>query len=386
MKRFSSAGKDRAFRYWKTIAWLLGDVFRLYRRGAILVVMLLIFSLGMRLMALLIVSRYIHLVGTGEGIYIPMFGVLSPGNSYELLVISSFGSLFCFVVSFATKYAGDVRLLRLTGHYELYCIKRAVVTLATYGGHKRMKKWLSFASKLTGSDARYCGLVMRFLIRLIMPFLTAVISIAGLFYLDMVLTSILALLIAACAPVLYKINVRGAQYSRSMELHNRVVGAAKRESAEQLAQALRAKTGHRQDVALTKSFKMPPPVRAAVESYIGRLKVLEESNLLTGLLMGGSIFAILLYKGLEILGSTHGWALIAVYFIVLRVCLGALVHSASNLTSINRMFPQVNRYSSFVLSAQMLRRGKKVYPPDEKFWSGATIGSGDGQGNEEEDS
>lgn len=384
MNLFPASGTDRAARYWKTTTWLLGDVFRLYRRNVILVIMLLIFSLGMRAMALLIVSRYIHLLGAGGEIYIPLFGVLSPGTSYELLVLSSFGSLFCFVVSFAAKYAGDVRLLRLTGHYELYCIKRAVVTIAMYGGHKRMRKWLSFTSKLTGLDARYCGHVMRLFIRLIMPFCTAVISLAGLFYIDIVLTAILALLISVCAPALYKINVRGAQYSRSMELHNRGGGAAKRQSAEQLARALRAEMGRHQGANWKKPFKMPSAVRAAVESYIGRLKVVEESNFLTGLLMGGSIFAILLYKGFEILGSTHGWALIVVYFIVLRVCLGALVQSASNLTSISRMFPQVSRYCSFVLSAQSLRNSEQFYPPGERFWDSAAADSGDGHANEEE--
>jgi len=352
-----------------------------------LVVMLLVFSLGMRLLALLILSHYIHLLGTGRDVHIPLLGVFSAGKSYELLAASSLGSLLCFVLSFAAKYVGDVRLLRLAGHYELYCIKRAVITIATYGGHKRLKQWLPFTSKLTGSDARHCAYVMRLLIRLIMPFLTAVISLIGLFYLDPVLTGILALLIAACAPILYRINVRGAQYSRAMEMHNKVVGAAKRESAEQLAEVLRANADCVPEAVIRKAFKAPSPIRAAVESYIGRLKVMEESNFLAGLLMGGSIFAILLYKGLEILGSTHGWALIAMYFIVLRVCLGALVQNANNVTSINRMFPQVNRYCSFVLGAQQLQRSQRVHPPEGKFWGGGGEGGtrGDGQAEEEEE-
>lgn len=373
MSFLSGTGKSRAARYWKTTRWLFNDILPRYRFDVGLVVVLFVISLGMRLAAFLILSKYIQVLASSSDVHIPFLGVLAARHSYELLAVASLGLLFCFVLSFAAKYVADVSLLRLAGRYEIFCTKRAARTIAAYGDHGRLEKWKALFPKMVGAYPRYCAVTIRLSVRLILPVLTAVVALVGLIYIDRVLTAILIVLTAACAPFLYRISVKAARYSRTLEEQGKDVGWAKREIIVRLADNAKTSGGPLSDELVDEVFSQALPLQESVDNYVGRLKVTEESSFLTGLLMGASIFAILLYKGLEILGAAHGWALIVVYFIVLRVCLGAFMQSANVLTAINRLYPQVSRYSVCVTVIGNLERQGGPAAPLSKVWGGGAV-------------
>ena len=371
MKMAFDASKHRANRYWRTTKWLLDDVLSRYRFDVFSIVALYVISLAMKLAAFVALSKYVHLLSSSEEIYLPLIGAVQPAQSYYALAAASIGSLLCFVLSSTTKYVADVRLLRTAGRYEIFCTRRAVELVAIHGDHKRLQKWGTLFPKLVNTYPRYCSLVFRLIVRLILPILTALITLGGLFYLDGTLTLILIILTVLCVPFLYRISVRGARYSRELEEQAKAVGAIKRSLVSRLAETARAQGKDLTDRDIEGVFADAPLLEKSVGSYVGRLKVTEESNFLTGILMGASIFAILLYKGLEILSAAHGWALIVVYFIVLRVCLGAFVQSANILTSINRLYPQVHRYSAFAILADSFNCSKDGPSPLSTVWGGS---------------
>lgn len=364
MKTKLSARKDRAFRYWETTRWLLRDVLSMHPRGVILVVILYIASLALKFAAFVILSKYLHILAVAGEISIPIYRGAIDGHSYKLLVIVSLVTLGCLTLSFTAKYVADVKLLRLAGQYEMYCTKRAARYIASYGGHAKAHKWKAFYPKILGGYPRYCALTARLMVRLILPALTATVAVAALFYIDAVLTGILVLLVVTCIPLLYRVSLRAVRYSRALEEQAKAVGRAKRVIMERLENLAKIDPKALSKGAVDETFAQERSLGEAIGNYIGRLKVTEESNLLTGLLMGVAIFAILLYKGLELLGAAQGWALIAVYFIILRVCLGGLMQSANILTAINRLYPQVSRYSSCLGSLMNLEaQGGPACPP-----------------------
>src|SRR5690606_9309093 len=107
------------------------------------------------------------------------------------------------------KYVADRLTLNLMAAYELFCVQRAVDGISRYGGHKRLAKWQIHFSRLMNADSRMCGVIARLVVRLIMPVAIVVSTSCWLIYLDPALTTILFVLIAACIPILYQINLKG---------------------------------------------------------------------------------------------------------------------------------------------------------------------------------
>src|SRR5690606_31927076 len=220
--------------------------------------------------------------------------------------------LLVFIGSFAVKYWGEVALLRLMADYEIFCARRAASDIARYGGDDRLKPWRPSFLNIISNDARYCGLVARIGIRLLMPAGTVLIAMAALFYIDARLTTLLFFLMALCIPPLYKINIRGAKSSHLFERQNREATRAKKTAIREITAAL--SNGYQGDAKAIIAAKLDAhPIGAAMESYMSRLRSTEESSFLLGLLMGVAIVAILLFKGFQVLEAGQGWALIAIY-------------------------------------------------------------------------
>lgn len=368
MSLLFSAGRSRLARYHKIIGWLASDIKGLYGRLALKIAVAFSASLAFKFLALLILSRYIHLVQSTPQRVLSIGEFSIVVESQEFLAVAAVSCLLVFIGSFAVKYWGEVALLRLMADYEIFCARRAASDIARYGGDDRLKPWRPSFLNIISNDARYCGLVARIGIRLLMPAGTVLIAMAALFYIDARLTTLLFFLMALCIPPLYKINIRGAKSSHLFERQNREATRAKKTAIREITAAL--SNGYQGDAKAIIAAKLDAhPIGAAMESYMSRLRSTEESSFLLGLLMGVAIVAILLFKGFQVLEAGQGWALIAIYFVVLRLCLGALMQAANMLTAINRMYPQLSRYQSFIEQARIVSQDTDIAPPIEGLWS-----------------
>jgi len=367
MNPLSSASKSRLSRYRKIIVWLATDIKGLYGHLVFKIFVAFVSSLVFKFLALLILSKYIHLVQSSPQRVLQVRQFSLPVESHEFLALAAISCLVIFILSFAAKYWGEVALLRLMADYEIFCTRRAAGDIARYGGDERLKPWQPYFLNIIGTDVRYCGLVARIGIRLLMPAGTVFMAMTALFYIDARLTFLLFFLMALCIPPLYKINIRGAKSSHLFEKQNKEASNAKKRAIREITAAL--SDGFQGDAKAMISAKLDAhPIGAAMDSYMSRLRSTEESSFLLGLLMGVAIVAILLFKGFQVLDAGQGWALIAIYFVVLRLCLGALMQAANMLTAINRMYPQLSRYQTFVEQVRIVGRDTHVAPPTGRLW------------------
>src|SRR5690606_32418974 len=126
----------------------------LYKAKYALIFSLPLASLGVRLLAYLILSKYIHLLESGTSITLPLIEKSVSSKSYELLASASLACLCLFVGSAIAKYVADRLTLNLMAAYELFCVQRAVDGISRYGGHKRLAKWQIHFSRLMNADSR----------------------------------------------------------------------------------------------------------------------------------------------------------------------------------------------------------------------------------------
>lgn len=364
-------GAIRAKRYWESVSWLSREIWKLFKGNVTVIFILTLASLALRLAAYLVLSKYIHLLESGGALQVPYIDKTLSSKSYELLAISSIACLLLFVGSSLAKYFAERSTLNVMAAYELFCVKRASFGISQYGGHKRLAKWQPHFNRLINADSRMCGVIARMGIRLIMPVAIVISTTCWLLYLDLTLTLILLVLIVACVPILYQISLKGARHSLALEEKGPLATAAKRQLVEQAAQKFTDLNAENDEVSKdNNTASSEHAIRTAIDSFLRRLRATEDSNLLTSLLTACTIFSILLYKGVEILSSSQGWAFIAIYFLVLRTCMGGVTQGASILTAINRMYPQASRYRTFIEQVERLVANSVPQSrPTGKFWS-----------------
>src|SRR5690606_34056876 len=113
-------------------------------------------------------------------------------------------SLLCLILfagSSLSRYFSETKALSIMINYEADCVQRSADGIAKFGGHKRVKKWQPYFIKLINVDPRLCGLTARMSLRLFMPIAITITTITWLFYLDVILTSIVLLIILFSMPV-----------------------------------------------------------------------------------------------------------------------------------------------------------------------------------------
>lgn len=321
-------------------------------------------ALCFKLGSLLLLSRYVHLLETGAQLTLMGYTLPPARQSLEVLLAVAGACLTMFCTGSLMHYAAEIRLLRLAVLFEEKCVSRGISLLGSVGGHSDLAGWRPNASRLISTDARFSGTIARLVLKLFLPIATGSATLAMLVYLDPVLTSTIFVIVVASIPLIYRANLRGAGHSVMLERHTPQANVRKRALIHQIAdQAVENTTGVDVDAA----FQVGA-LRASLDAYQGRLRATEESTLVTALVMGITIFAILLQKGGTIMETGTGWGALAAYLLLLRVCLGSMAQFANILTAVNRLYPQLSRYMSFVLVASKLK-GQGVFSPvDRGYW------------------
>ena len=342
---------DQWYRYRKAALWVVRDAwstFPLLMSSALaLNAIYLILQFG----ALGILAGYIHALELGHPVTIAGLELPPIRSSPTILIVVAAFCLVMLLVAFLAYYAAESRMLRVWTLYEERCTARAIFLIAAQGDHPEAKSWQPHFRRLTGSDARYCGLVTRISLRLFTPLATWIGTFGMLIYLDYRLTVTLAGLVLVAVPLLYRTNLRGASHTKAIEKRAKQAALAKQRATNRLVDKLLS--GASVDAQIRSQVDLKG-IRPYLNAQAGKRLTMEESRLITSSLMGVSIFAILLQKGGQILTTGSGWAELAAYFVILRISLNALTGSAKLFANINRYYPHFSRYISFVQQMEVL--------------------------------
>ena len=271
-------------------------------------------------------------------------------SSFGLLFICGIGVLLSLLLSAWLIYFSRTKGLILRRKYEEFCSKRI---LSLFGSS--LKVWAppdqrfsdsSVIFRLARTDSRNIGRVLWILLDTIIPVMTLLISVGVLFYTNTPLTFLMLVLFGISSIFQYKISVMGAKNSSLREKHAR--GA----SLEYRQIILRAK-GTSASLPDDKSWFdkrvfASGKIKKYLDAHMGRLKAIENSQLVSHILFAITIFVILLTLGVDIMLKGEGWGNLIVYLVALRFGLTNMKQSSKKITGINRFYPQVRRYFQFL--------------------------------------
>ena len=318
-------------RYKDVASWLLRDAYFRFPRDFFAALTLSGASLGIQFAALAIIYYYLKAVETKT--HVDLFGhTFDPQTSLPLLILAAAAILVSFGGGIILGFLGRIRALALGRYYEEFCSKRAIALVNAGDGQK-----IGIAERRAiHSEPRVCGRVARILIDAVLPLLFVLVATGILLFADPIVTLCLGVLVALTTPLLYKISVRGARFTQVMERTAAPAALAKRDLIS------------RSDPDFERAFK-EGPLRKNLDAYVGRRRAVEESGLVTGLLMAVALVLILAQQGSKILVTGTGLSTLALYLITLRIQLTYLTKMMRILTSVNRFYPQVARHRRFVM-------------------------------------
>lgn len=352
-------------RYQRAWRWLSSDAYGRYKSLTVSATFLMFAGLALRLGALGLLTRYIHILELGRPLHFLSITVADPQRSYELLLAIAGGTLILFLGACFTQYMSEIQMLRMSVLYEEHCAKRAIFGIGRYGHHPAVEEWRSKLRYLLSIDARFCGTIARLGLKLLLPLVAIGVTFSILIRLEPALTLSLAVLVLLAAPILYRASVRGANHSRILERNTFLANAEKRRLITVTAGSLDT-ASHNE--LLNKEFRKGS-LRAALDAYLGRLRTTIESTFITSVLMAFAIFLLLLQQGASLLERGSGWGQLATYLIILRLFLSYLTQAAALLASINRTYPQLSRYMSFSRCiAHLVESGAPHAPASSEIW------------------
>ena len=199
------------------------------------------------------------------------------------------------------------------------------------------------------------------LLSIVIPTITMIAALSILFYLDALLTSIILILAVAFIYFQYLVSKQAAGYS--IRFDNLSPFAAL--EYKELIQHFKMKDGSNGSEPLVDRVFGEGPIRNQLNAYEGRLKALENSRLISNLFMAAVMGLILLIMGAGIIMEGSGWSRLIVFVVALRYAMGNLQSTFSSLTAINRFYPQVRRYFSFVQAVES--QDEERYRPIKEY-------------------
>jgi ABC-type multidrug transport system fused ATPase/permease subunit len=335
-------------RYASFLRWLLLD--SLWRKKYLTLVILGTGFLGVAFQVKVfgLVVYYAQRFSSGEKINFAKY-TFDPRTSIELLLTGSIAVVILLFLSTLCTYFSRRSTLRMGREYEEFCAKRVFCLLGkgndVFSADEEVKGE-SYLYRLAKTDSRYANRVLRMMLSLVIPSITLLVAIAVLFYIKHSLTLIVTLLAGVFLFYQYRASRQAARHSKEFE----TLTSASARGYRTLIQHFRQQPANQTGRDMVEHLFAGGPVKKQLDSYEGRLRSVENSRLISGIFMSMILGFILLVMGMDIIHSGIGWGSLLVYLLALRFAMTNLQTVFSQITGINRFYPQVLRYFLFVQS------------------------------------
>ncbi len=336
-----------------------------FRRESFLILFTGFFGVSFQILTIGVVLYYAKAMEKGASINV-VFYEFNVRTSVVFLLMCGLVILFSLLLAAWLTYFSRTKSLALRRKYEELCSKRIFILFGS-----SFKVWTPFEqdfscdkviSKLARRDARFCGRALWMLMDFVIPFVTFLVSIGALLYINSFLTFLIFFLIGISAIFLYKVSIMAAKNSSLMERFSK---PANREYLQVIRrQKTIAVSSQEDELWLENNFFSSGAPKKFLDAYMGRLKTLEYSHLISNILFAAAVFMILLILGEKTIFEGHGWEKLIVYLLALRYMITNVKQINTKVTSINRFYPQLKRYFQFLdATIRLQKKEKGIQPP-----------------------
>ena len=332
--------------YVKSVAWLVHDSIRREKMLASAVLVAGLVGVLLRAVVFGLVVVYARYFSSGEVFELAGLS-FDPRTSLELLIGASISAVVLLFLATLSLYYARVTCVRMSRGYEEHCGKRVIKLLGQAGYVFALRNTLvedRVVLRLIKSDSRVAGRLLRRLLSIVVPVATLAGTMIVLFYLEAALTALVVLVGVVFIFYQYRVSRKGAEHSARFEKLAYVAG----NEYQLLIRHYKYLHGTDTRGLLVEDLFASGPVKKQLDSYEGRLRAVENSQLVSGIFAALIVGLIFLIMGWGIIGDGAGWERLLVYVVALRFAMVGLQGVFSAITSINRFYPKLRRYKAFV--------------------------------------
>jgi hypothetical protein len=300
-----------------------------------------------------VIFSYIHLVEKNTAITVLGLTIV-PRESFLLLGLAVAVMIIVSLLFATSQYYARSNAISAMGRFEKQCTVRAMELFQLLPDARadaaqrllRSKKLLH----LVKTDATHCGMAVKFIGFGLQSLLMLIFAILVMFALDARTTTIVCALGLIIIAAQYPSNLFAATAAAD---HNRTRPAMQARLTALLDRAARQprwSSNTRLERDITEFFHKAAPNQhiAAAEN---KFRAIEVSGLTTrvgsALILGGMVMSF----GSSVIRGEVNWAALTAYLALLRSALTSITAVFQTVTMVTRMYPQIQEFAEFVLSA-----------------------------------
>jgi hypothetical protein len=340
--------KNHIKQYSSFLLWLVSDLYVKYRWRLTWVIISTFVGLSMQTGAVYLCYRYAKALESNASFLWLEFEVFPRTSFVMLLAVASIVMIMTIVAAILVM-KGRMVGLQLARDYTDYCSARIFVLISSVSVIPNIDDVVTvdpkFIFTISSKDSLYAGMVVRILSFSLISIGTALVAGCSLFIIDASLTLIVILVLMLTAILFYKKSIKGA----AIRILLGKLGRGKSEESKILSD--RVCFGSvpltYSNIGMNEIYKRGATSKFS-KAYVNQRLVLEESNLLAQIVIGTSIFLIILVQGSSTLELESNWSSLLIYLVAFSLFSTSFAKTAKMFTSINRFYPTVKGYSKFV--------------------------------------
>jgi len=353
MKQRISIIVNQGKKYLRIVKWLLRDAYftKIWGKPARVFV-----YAGLRLACqaggVTILYFYANALKSGNTIDFLHFS-LPARESFMLMWITIISSLLLFTLASVFQYFSRIAAISLASAFEESSSRSAFSVVSRLPDPRVPEiNELLKNDKLRRipGDARKTGMAVRSIGFAVPQVISGLVATVAIILIDPTLTLILGVFMAFIFILQYPANIKGAKHSLALEKNVSLSGKGNAAIMRSFLLASQEKEIH---AAAIDDLYARQGLKAAIQAFAGRIRVLEESTLIMQVGSAFGISIVVFYIGSRLLGGIENWGLLLAYIASLRMVLNGVVQVARTLTSFSRFYPQLVR-SHTLFSAQRL--------------------------------
>lgn len=347
---------DRGRRYRASMVWLIRHGLLRRRSSFSWLVVLSVASLGSQVLAVGVIFQYVKLMEGSGSVPVANARLDWLHSHYGLLVfVASVGVLLGF--NHLTLYRVRIMAINWARDTETYCGRLALALAARLPDLSRPAATARATDRELRSllmvSVRYSGMTVRLMVLSLPTVIALAGSVLGLLIVDWAITCAIVALGAVIFLFQYPASLKGANATRRWQALR--PEQVKRTLAAIESMRLGSSPSDNTSRQPTDLYSEPTVIKS-IDSYGDRMRAIEVGTLATQMSTTLLIAAIILFIGHRALTGDASWAVLVAYITLLRVASGSFSGLTRYVTSMARLYPQVQDFVGYVTAFAQAER------------------------------
>lgn len=329
-------------RYRVTVGWVYRSLFRFSRRLTLLAVGANVAGVTMQGAALALLLYYANLMEENRTLAVKALAIEVASRDQSTFLVAMVAVGLILLASAGLIFLGNMKTIRLAVAFAGHCSRRTMALESARPPMDQAPSGAAYPKKIPGRATGLVGIArgVRPLLRVVNPLMLFIYSLAVLFYIDWLLTLIVAVIIAPSMLLHYKVNYLAAQNQKRLgrareRAHKAIVGLL-----DDLAFAPRL---HASEAARLQSAYHDDRIDELNRRYSFRIAAQPYSQVVSDVVIAVVAVGITARLGSLALSGLLSWSSFLGFLVFARIALVSLRGVLSAITGFARHYPRIRQ-------------------------------------------